>query len=70
MDNKSNEQFLFIQATVDANNQEADEKHMKTDEKLTHITEIHMQTDEKLTQLTEDLKVLSVFMMNQTNNYK
>ena len=29
-----------------------------------------MQTDEKLAHLTEGLKVLSAFIMNQTNNYK
>ena len=39
MDTKSNEQFLIIEATIEANNQEADEKQMKTDEKLTLITE-------------------------------
>ena len=49
MDNKSDGQFLIIQATVDANNKEADEKHTNTDEKITHIIERHMKTDEKLT---------------------
>ena len=29
-----------------------------------------MKSDEKLTQITEDLKVLTAFMMEQTNNYK
>ena len=35
MDNKSDEQFLIVQATVDTNKQKTDEKHMKTDEKPT-----------------------------------
>ena len=39
MDTKSDEHFLIIQSTIEANNQEVDEKQMKTDEKLTHLTE-------------------------------
>ena len=39
MDNKSDEQFLIIQATIKANRKDTDEKQMKTDEKLTKITE-------------------------------
>ena len=38
MDTKSDEHFLIIQATIESNNQEADEKKMKTNEKLTHLT--------------------------------
>ena len=34
MDTKSDEQFLIIQETIDANNQEADDKDMKNAEKL------------------------------------
>ena len=60
MDNNSDEQLLIIQATVEANKQEADEKQMKTAEKK-------MKTDEKLTQITENLRVLTAFMMDQTN---
>ena len=45
MDNKSDEKFLVIQASVEVKNQEADEKQMKADEK-------QMKTGEKLTQLT------------------
>ena len=33
VDNKSNEQFLIIQATVESNKKEADEKQMEADEK-------------------------------------
>ena len=39
MDNNSDEQFIVIQATIDSNKQETDEKQMNTDEKLTQITE-------------------------------
>ena len=35
MDNKSDEQFLITQATIDANKKETDDKHMETYEKLT-----------------------------------
>ena len=56
MDNKSYEQLLFIQATVEPKKQQNYEKQMNTNEKLTHIT--------------EKLKVLTEFMMDQTNNYK
>ena len=56
MDTKSDEQFLIIQDTFEANKQEAAEKKMKT--------------DEKITQLTENLNNLTAFMMDQTNNSK
>ena len=39
MDNKSDEHFLFIQSKIDDNKLETDEKQMKTDQKLTHLTE-------------------------------
>ena len=35
MENKSDEQFLIIQATVEAKNQETDDKQIETDDKLT-----------------------------------
>ena len=57
MDNKSDEQFLIIQSKMDANMLDTNEKKMRTDDKLTH--------------LTEDLKVLTktiTSMMDQTNN--
>ena len=63
MDTKSDEQFLIIQATIEDNNQEADEKQMKTSEKK-------MKNDEKLTQITETINNLTAFMMDQTNNAK
>ena len=59
MDNKSGEQFLIIQYTIEFNRRDTDEKKINTDEKLTKIT--------------EDLKVLTAtitLMMDQTNNYK
>ena len=39
MNTKSDEQFLFIKSTIEANKQEADKKQMKTYEKLTLLTE-------------------------------
>ena len=39
MDTKSDEQFLVIEATIESNKQEADKNQMKTDEKLTLLTE-------------------------------
>ena len=56
IDNKSDENFLIIQDTIEANKQEAAEKQIKT--------------DEKITQLTETLNNLTAFMMDQTNNSK
>ena len=56
MDTKSNEHLLVIKATIEYNNQEADKNQMKT--------------DEKLTLLTENLQKLTTFMMDQTNIYK
>ena len=59
MDNKSDEQFLAIQATIEANRQETDEKQIKNDEKLTKII--------------EDLTILTATitsMMDHTNNSK
>ena len=38
MDNKSDEQLLIIQKTVEANKQEADDKQMKADEKKLTLT--------------------------------
>ena len=56
IDNKSDEQFLIIQSTIDSHKQDTDE--------------IKMNTDEKLTQIIENFKVLTAFMMDQTNNSK
>ena len=39
MDNNSDEQFLLVQAKIDAKKQETNEKLMKNDEKLTNLTE-------------------------------
>ena len=61
MDNKSDQQFLIIQATAETNKQEADEKQIKVYDK-------QIETDENFSQITETLKVLTVFMMYYTNN--
>ena len=39
MDTKSDEQFLAIEATIEANKQESYKNHKKTDEKLTLLTD-------------------------------
>ena len=39
MDTKSVQQFLVIKVTIESNNQEDDKNKMKSDEKLTLITE-------------------------------
>ena len=57
MDDKSDEQFLIVQAKNDANKQDTNEKQMNT--------------DEKISQITEDLKILTetiTSMMDHTNN--
>ena len=48
MNTRSYGQFLIIQATIEPNKQQADEKQMNTAEK-------QMKTDKKLTQITENL---------------
>ena len=53
---KYDEQFLIIQDTTEANKQGASEKQMKT--------------DDKITQLTETLNSLTAFMIDQTNDSK
>ena len=60
MDTKYDEQLLIIQATIEAKNQEAYEKQLKTAEK-------QMKNDEKLTQLTETINNLTAFIMDQYN---
>ena len=60
MDTKSDEQLLIIEANIESNKQEADDKDMKTAEKK-------MNTDEKLTHLTENLQVLTAIIMDKTN---
>ena len=56
MDNKSDEKFFIVQATIEAKRQEIYEKKMKTDEKLTNVTE-------ELKFLTETITLV----MDQTN---
>ena len=53
MDTNSDEQFLVVESTIEANKQEAYKNQMKT--------------DEKLTLLTEDLQVLTTLMTDKTN---
>ena len=53
MDTKSDEQFLTIKSTIESNKQEADRNQVKTDAKLTKIT--------------EDLQKLTTLMIDQAN---
>ena len=39
MDTKSDDQFLSIEATIEANKQEADKNHQETTENIKQITE-------------------------------
>ena len=39
MDTNSDDQFLAIETTIEANNQEADKNHRETTEKITLLTE-------------------------------
>ena len=59
MDNKYDEQFLIIQATIESKKKETDKKKIKTDEKIMKITEY-------LKILTETI----TSMMDQTHNSK
>ena len=59
MDNNSDEKFLVVPSTIEANMKDTDQKQMKTDEKPTKIT--------------EDIKFLTATitsMMYQNNNSK
>ena len=57
MDTKSDEQFLIIESTIEANKQEADINHKKTDDKLILLTENQKETDETLKLLWEEPKI-------------
>ena len=65
MYNKSDEQFLFIQAIIDSNKQdikspiEANKKDMKAN---------RQETDEKMTQFTLEFETMFVVFSNQLNN--
>ena len=39
MDTKSDEQFLFIESTIESNKQEANKNQMNNDKKITLLTE-------------------------------
>ena len=61
MDTKSDEQFLVIEATIEANKQESDKNHKNTDEKITLLTENQKET-------TETLKLILAEMNIDKNN--
>ena len=57
MDTKSNEQLLFIEATIEANKQESDKNHKETDEKTTLLTENQKETTETLKLILEEMNI-------------
>ena len=57
MDTKSEEQFLFIESTIEANKQEYDKNHKKTDKKLTLLTDNQKENNEKLALLLTEMKI-------------
>ena len=61
MDTKSDEQFLVIEATIEANKKESDKNHKETAEKITLLTEKHKET-------TETLKIILAEMKIEKNN--
>ena len=65
---QSDDQFLAIEATIEANKQESYNNHKKTDEKLTLITENQKETNEKLNETNEKLTVLLAAMKIDKNN--
>ena len=67
MDTKSYEYFLIIKATIETNNQEADNNHKNTDEKLTLPADNNKETNEEITLLTENLQVLTAMMIDNNN---
>ena len=48
MDTKSGDQFLAIEATIEANKQESDKNHKYTAEKIALLTENQKETTETL----------------------
>ena len=58
MDTKSNEQFLVISATIEANNQESDKNHKEITEKITLLAEHHKETTETLKLILATMKIV------------
>ena len=48
MDTKSDEQFLVIESTIEANKQDSDKNHKNTDKRITLLTENQKDTTETL----------------------
>ena len=57
MDTNYDEQFLFIEATIEANKQESDKNHKKTDEKITRLTDNQKETAETLKLILAEMKI-------------
>ena len=78
MDNKSDEKFIICKAAIEdkkqqikadmkANKQDSDEKIMQSKAEMKANKQ---DSDDKMMQFIETLKVLTAFMMDQTNNSK
>ena len=67
MNNKSDKQFIVIKDTVETNKLEADKNQVKTDEKLTLLTDNQKETNEESTLLTQNLQFLTAMMIYKNN---
>ena len=56
MDTKSDDQFLFIEATIESNKQESDKNHKDTADKIILLTEHQKENTETLKQMLAEIK--------------
>ena len=56
MDTKSDDQFLVVESTIEANKQESDKNHKETDGKITLLAEKHKETNETLKYILVEMK--------------
>ena len=56
MNTKSDDQFIVIEAIIEANNQESDKNHKETAEKITLLTEHQNDNTETLKHILEEMK--------------
>ena len=68
MDTKYDEDFLVIEATIEANKQQSDKTHKNNNEKITLITENQRETNEKLKETNEKLTLILTAMNIDKNN--
>ena len=56
MDNKSDDQFLIIEATIGSRKQDYDKNHNETAKKITLLTEHHNENIDTLKQILSEMK--------------